>query len=54
MSRLQKAAYGKDIKGAGGIINAGSRIGVKIVQLVYLRPPIYGYKKAVGGLRRDK
>ena len=44
---LRKAAYAKprDIKGAGMVINAGSRIGTRIVQMVYLRPPVYGYDK---------
>jgi hypothetical protein len=46
MNRYTKLAYGKpkDIKGAGKIINTGSKIGAKVVQLVYLRPSAYGYK----------
>ena len=47
MVSYKKIAYGrpKDIKGAGGLINTGSRVGVRIVQWVYLRPPLYGYRK---------
>ena len=53
-SRFRKAAYGKpkDIKGAGKLINVGSRIGTKIVQVVYLRPEVWGYDKAMGRRRK--
>lgn len=46
--RYNKAAYGKPVAKpkAGGLIDAGSRIGTRIVQLVYLRPPAYGYRVA--------
>jgi hypothetical protein len=44
--RFEKAAYGKtrNIYG-GGILDAGSNIGTKIIQLMYLRPGIWGYRK---------
>lgn len=50
MVNIRKAAYGKpkNIKGAGKVLNAGARIGTKIVQLVYIRPGVYGYDKARG------
>lgn len=50
MVSLRKIAYGKpkEIKGVGGLINTGSRIGTRIVQLVYFRPPLFGYRKGRG------
>ena len=46
-SRFRKAAYGR-VKGKPGVLNTGANVGVKIVQLVYLRPGIWGYDKARG------
>lgn len=53
VSRYNRAAYGKprEIKGAGKVINAGSRIGTRIVQIVYLRPGAFGYRVATGQKR---
>jgi hypothetical protein len=45
-NKLSRAAYGKPKSASKGIINTGANVGVKIVQLVYLRPALYGYKAA--------
>jgi hypothetical protein len=49
-SKFRKLAYGKpkNIKGAGKVINAGSRIGTRLIQITALRPEIWGYDKARG------
>ncbi len=51
MAKLRSAAYGKvKFKGklAGGFTEGVTNVGVKLVQLAYLRPPVYGYDKGVG------
>jgi len=51
MSKLRSAAYGRvKFKGkvAGGLTEGVTNVGVKLVQLAYLRPPVYGYDKATG------
>ena len=42
--RFDKIAYGKpkEYPKSGKVINTGSRIGTKIVQLVYFRPVAFG------------
>ena len=44
--RFNKIAYAKpkEIKGAGTVINTGSRIGTRIVQVVYFRPVAFGMR----------
>jgi len=46
MNRFEKMAFGKpkDIKGVGKVINTGSRIGTRIIQGLFLRPGVYGYR----------
>ena len=43
----KRVAYGK-LKKRVGIVDGLSDFGVKVVQVVYLRPPGYGYKKGRG------
>jgi hypothetical protein len=48
--RLHKLAYGKtpDKPGAGKLINWGSNVGTKIVQIAYFRSTLGGYKAGRG------
>ena len=50
MSRWKRVAYGKpkDVKGVGTLMNVGSNVGTRIVQVFWLRPPAAGYKIARG------
>lgn len=48
VSKYRKAAYGpafsRKEKGVGKVMDVGSGIGIRVIQYVYLRPPVYGYR----------
>ena len=53
MGRYMRGAYGKPkpVEAYGRTWNTLSDVGVKLLQIVYLRPPVWGYRAYQRGRR---